>query len=304
MPHDASDDRSRSAGTCSAPRHREVVAEARAVGDAAAVRRDQVRPLHRPAREVARRQIVDRIWQQRREQEPIGPCRDEQQPARGPIAATTSRRLRARVMPARLAISAAWVICTPCGWRVLPEENWMSQVSAGAERPEIDRLLGQRLDGQHAAVQADRGKLPRRHRRGSPARSSTPTAATAHRGGELAAQLVEIGFLAADPDRIDTGTGSRPACWAPKKASKKPGQVSAMISSRSPTAEASADQLAGDDMGALADLAPRQGRKLLTPRIIEGARPLPGPHSRAFPAPSRRPRGTRQAWGWLWGAGS
>jgi hypothetical protein len=48
----------------------------------------------------------------------------ERQPARGAIARHDFQPA-GPVMPARLAISAAWVICTPCGWRVLPDENWM-----------------------------------------------------------------------------------------------------------------------------------------------------------------------------------
>ena len=39
------------------------------------------------------------------------------------------------------------------------------------------------------------------------------------------------------PTGIEIGTGSNPAYCAPKNASKKPGQVSAVINSRSPTAK-------------------------------------------------------------------
>jgi hypothetical protein len=71
------------------------------------------------------------------------------------------------------------------------------------------------------------------------------------------------------PTGTETGTGSSPAYCAPKKASKKPGQVSAVIRCARPV-RTRADQAAGRDLGALADLAPRQGRKNLTPDTIKG----------------------------------
>ena len=48
------------------------------------------------------------------------------------------------------------------------------------------------------------------------------------RGGELAAQLVEIGLLAADADRHRDRHGQQAGILRAEEGSKKPGQVSAV----------------------------------------------------------------------------
>ena len=202
MPAWRQHDRSRSAGTWLAARRAgEVVAEARAVGDGAAVARDQVEPLHRPAREVARRQIVDReLARERRHQEADqSHVVIERQPAHRAIAGDDVEAGRAR---------HAGEIGHQRGLRDLHAVR-MARAARGeldvaevgrSERPEIDRLLRQRLDRGHAAMEANGGKFPAASAR-KPARSSTPERRHRAGGGELAAQLVEIGLLAADPER-------------------------------------------------------------------------------------------------------
>ena len=118
--------RSRSAGTSRGAAPGELVAEGRAVGDRGAVIRDQVEPQHRPAREIARRQVVDRDLRRQRRQQEADQAHVviERQPGDGAVARDDLEA--GRPGDAReLAISAGWVICTPCGWRVLPDENWM-----------------------------------------------------------------------------------------------------------------------------------------------------------------------------------
>ena len=79
------------------------------------------------------------------------------------------------------------------------------------------------------------------------------------RGGKLAAQLVEVGVLAADPDRHRHGdrqqAGILGAEEGVEEARPGVGGDQQALARR----EAGADQAAGHDVGALADLAPRQG---------------------------------------------
>ena len=129
----------------SARRVAQVVAEARAVGDGAAVVRDQVQPQQRPAHEGARRQVVDRdLAESGATGSRPGPCRDR--------AAARSRRGRPRVEPGgpvmpALAISAAWVNSTPwdggcCPRRTGRSRGRMAPADAGRLAfPAAPRLL-------------------------------------------------------------------------------------------------------------------------------------------------------------------
>jgi hypothetical protein len=95
------------------------------------------------------------------------------------------------------------------------------------------------------------------------------------RGRHLAAQLVEIGVLAADPqwdrDRHRDQAGILGAEEGVEEAGPGVGGDQQPVAYR----EACADQLAGRHMGAFARLPPGQGRKQLAPRIIEGDAGLP-----------------------------
>ena len=144
----------------------------------------------------------------------------------------------------------------------------------GAERPEIDLLFRQRLDRGHAAVQADRRELPggvgqeareivdahRRHRTGS---------------RKLAAQLVEVGILAADADRDRDRHRQQAGILRPEEGVEKAGPGVGSDQESLAAAEARADQAAGRDLGAGLDVAPGQGRENLSPDIIEGDPGLP-----------------------------
>ena len=90
------------------------------------------------------------------------------------------------------------------------------------------------------------------------------------RRGKLAAQLFEIGVLAADArPGPRPAPAVRPAYWAPKNMSKKPGQVSAVIRIRSPGAKPAPIRRRAPTCGALPDLAPRQGRDNLAADTIK-----------------------------------
>ena len=247
----------------------EVVAEARAVGDGAAVARDQVQPLRRPAREVARRQVVDReLARQRRHREADqAHVVIERQPARGAIARHHVEAGRARHAG---KIGHQGVLCDLHAVRMARAARGELDVAeiGGPERPQIDRLLRQCLDRGDAAMQADRGKLA-----GGVAQE-TGEIVDAHRRhgagrGELAAQLVEIGVLAADPDGDrDRHRQQAGVLGAEEDVEKtRPG----VGGDQDPFAggKARADQPARGDLGALADLAPGEGRKNLAPDIIK-----------------------------------
>ena len=95
------------------------------------------------------------------------------------------------------------------------------------------------------------------------------------RGGELAAKLVEIGVLAADPDRDRDRHRQQAGILGAEEGVEeaRPG----VGRDQQPLAggKARADQLAGRHMGALAHLFPGQGRKQLAACTIEGDAGLP-----------------------------
>ncbi len=146
----------------------EVVAEARAVGDGAAIARDQVEPLRRPAREVARRQIVDReLARERRHQEADqAHVVIERQPARGAVAynhVEAGRPGHAGKIGHQGALRDLHAVRMA---RAARGELDVAEVGR-PERAEIDRFLRQRVDRRQAAMQADGREIRRRHRPGS-----------------------------------------------------------------------------------------------------------------------------------------
>ena len=170
MPAWRQHERSRSAGTCVAPRRvGKVVAEARAVGDGAAVARDDVQPLHRPAREVARRQVVDReLAGERRHQEADqAHVVIERQPAHGAVA-------RDEIEAGRPGHAGEIGHQRPLGdlhavrmARAAGGELDVAEVG-GPERPQVDRLLRQAHRSRPCRHAGGPPGIPRRHRRGSP----------------------------------------------------------------------------------------------------------------------------------------
>ncbi len=139
----------------------------------------------------------------------------------------------------------------------------------GAERPQVDRLLGQGMEHVHAAMEADRREL--RGGVGQIAREIVEADRRDRAGGrELAAKLVEIGVLAADPDRDGDRHGQQAGILGAEEGIEEArpgiGGDQDALAAREPRA----DQLAGGDLGALADLAPCQGREMLALGIIKG----------------------------------
>ena len=245
----------------------EVVAEARAVGDGAAILRDQVQPLRRPAREVARRQVVEReLRRERRHQEADqAHVVIERQPAHGAIA-------RHDVEPGR-----------PGDAREIGHQRGLGDLHAmrlaRAARGELDvaKVGWPRADaGRPASPAAPRSPTSRRAGAPPGTRGSLGQKARqvldAHgrdraRGRELTAQLVDIGVLAADADghrhrhRQQAGVlGAEEAVEEARPGIRRNKNALAGCEPR-------ADQAAGGDVGALADLAPARGRRI-SPRTL------------------------------------
>ena len=247
-----------------------VVAEARAVGDGAAILRDQVQPLRRPAREVARRQVVEReLRRERRHQEADqAHVVIERQPAHGAIARHDFQAGRpgdageighqrglGDLHAMRLARAARGELdVTKVGW---------------PQRTQVDRLLRQRLDHRHPAVQAHgrelSGSLGQKARQVLDAHGRDRA-----RGRKLATQLVDIGVLAADADRHRHRHRQQPGVLRAEEAVEEARPGVRRNKNALAGCEARADQAAGGDVGALADLAPARGRKNLTPDTIKG----------------------------------
>ena len=125
------------------------------------------------------------------------------------------------------------------------------------------------MEHVHAAMQADGGKLPRSI--GQIAREVVET----HRGDgpgrrELAAQLVEIGVLAADPDRNGNRNGQKARILGAEEGVEEARPGIGRDQDALAACESGTDQLAGDDLRPVADVTPRQGRELLTLGIIKG----------------------------------
>ena len=248
----------------------EVVTEARAVGHGATVAGNHAQPLHRPAREFARRQVVDRgLVGERRHQETDQPhVVIERQPARG---AVTGRE----VEPARPdhagQIGHQGALHDPHAVRVTRAAGRELDVAIilRPERPQVDRLLGQSVDHAHAAVQAHRRELL-----GGVAEIARqivdPDGRHRARGRELAAQLVEIGLLAADPDR-DRHRYRQQACIL--SAEEQVEETRPGVGRDKKTVvlgEARADQLAGRHMGPFTDIVPAQRRPDLALGAVNG----------------------------------
>ena len=204
MPAWRQPDRSRSAGSWLAARRAgEVVAEARAVGDGAAVARDQVAATAPAgARSRAASDSRSRAGSQSGAISEADQAHVviERQPAHARDRPSTTSRPAGPIMPAILAISASWRDLHAVRLaRAARGELDVAEVGR-PERPQIDRLLRQRLDHapcRHARRTAGNSAAASARK---PARSSSPRPHRAG-GGELAAQLVEIGLLAADADR-------------------------------------------------------------------------------------------------------
>ena len=123
-------------------------------------------------------------------------------------------------------------------------------------------------------MQADRGKF--RGRIGQEARQIVETDRRDRAGGrELAAKLVEIGVLAADPDRDGDRHRQQAGILGAEEGVEEAGPGIGGDQQPLATGKSRADQLARHDMGALAHLFPRQGRELLAACTIEGDAGLP-----------------------------
>ena len=88
--------------------------------------------------------------------------------------------------------------------------------------------------------------------------------------GKLAAKLVEIGFLAANADRDGDWHGQQAGILGAEEGVEEAGPGVGRDQNAFAAHKPGPDQFAGDDMGAFANLAPRQGRELLTLGIIKG----------------------------------
>ena len=248
----------------------EVVAEARAVGDGAAVARDQVQPLRRPAREVARRQIIDRELARERRHGEADQAHVviERQPAHGAIArhhVEPGRARHAGEIGHQRALRDLHAVRMA---RAARRELDVAEVGR-AQRPQIDRLLRQRLERGQAAMKADSRELP-----GGVGQEAGEIvdADGRHRARrrELAAQLIEIGLLAADPDGDRDRHGQQAGILGAEEDVEEAGPGVGRDQDPIAHGKARADQAAGGDMGALADLAPGEGRENLAPDIIKG----------------------------------
>ena len=271
----------------------EVVAEARAVGDGAAVARDQVEPLRRPAREVARRQIVDRELARKRRHHEADQAHVviERQPARGAIAGDDVEARRPRHAGKIGHQGALGDLHAVRMARAARRELDVAKVGR-PQRAEIDLLLRQRVDRRQAAMEADggellggvgqeAGKIVDAHRRHGARR------------GKLAAQLVEIGVLAADPERDRDRHRQQAGILRAKEEVEEAGPGVGRDQDALARGKARADQPAGRDVGAVADVTPGQGRKNLAPDIIKGDPGLP--HGRVVQHLGHRPEvGTTQ----------
>ena len=79
---------------------------------------------------------------------------------------------------------------------------------------------------------------------------------------ELAAQLIEIGLLAADPDGDRDRHGQQAGILGAEEDVEEAGPGVGRDQDPLAHGKARADQAAGGDMGALADLAPGEGREI------------------------------------------
>ena len=241
----------------------------------ASVARDDVEPLHRPAREVARRQIVDRnLGRQRRQGEADqAHVVIERQPARRPVALDD-------VEPGGSDHSGE-----VGHQRGLGDLHAMRMAGAAGreldiaelvrpERPQVDRLLRQGFDHVHAAMEPDRRKFGGGI--GQEFRQIVETDRGDRAGRrELAAKLVEVGVLAADPDRNGNRHRQQAGILGAEKGIEEAGPGIGGDQQPLATRKSRPDQLARHDMGTVAHLFPGQGGERLATRTIESDTGLP-----------------------------